>query len=123
MPEAAAHFVILVTVSSPEEGDRIADALVGERLAACVNRLDGVTSVYRWKGAVERATESLLVIKTRRDLVDVLAARVRALHSYSVPEVVALPIVAGSPDYLRWISAETGPASPAPGEAPAPRAP
>lgn len=78
-----------------------------ERLAACVNRLAGVASVYRWKGKVERANEVLLVIKTSRRNLGRLIARVRALHSYTVPEVIALPIVAGNPDYLTWIGTET----------------
>lgn len=106
------HVVLLVTASGPAEGEAIAEALVGERLAACVNRLDGVRSVYRWQGAVERAGESLLIVKTRRDLVEAVTARVRALHSYTVPEVIALPVVAGNPDYLAWLTAESGPASP-----------
>lgn len=111
--------VVFVTVSSPGEGGKIADALVDERLAACVNRVDGIHSTYRWQGAVERAAESLLIIKTRRDLVEAVAARVRALHSYTVPEVIALPVEAGNPAYLAWVSAESGP----PPALPAPRSP
>ena len=77
-----------------------------ERLAACVNRLP-VESVYRWQGAVEEAAEVLLIVKTRRPLLDLLAARVRELHSYDVPELIVLPLVAGWPPYLAWIAAET----------------
>lgn len=99
--------VVLITASSPDEGARIAGALVDERLAACVNRLDGISSVYWWKGKVEHEQETLLIAKTRGELVERLIARVKELHSYSVPEVIALPIEAGNPDYLNWIAEET----------------
>lgn len=95
--------VVYVTVGSPEEGMRVARALVEERLAACVNRVHPVQSVYRWEGRVEESEEELLIIKTGRELFERLKKRVRELHSYSVPEVIALPIVAGSEDYLRWL--------------------
>jgi periplasmic divalent cation tolerance protein len=100
MPE---FIVVLVTVGSNTEGDRVARALVEERLAACVNRIPAVQSVYRWQGKVEQSAEELLVIKTRADLFAALEKRVRELHSYSVPEVIALPIVSGSETYLRWL--------------------
>jgi periplasmic divalent cation tolerance protein len=100
--------VVLMTASDRDEAERIATALVEERLAACVNVLGPVRSTYRWKGAVERADEVLLIGKTRRALVARLAARVRALHSYDVPEVIALPITAGSAPYLSWLATETG---------------
>jgi periplasmic divalent cation tolerance protein len=96
-----------VTTSSPEEGRKIADALVEERLAACVNVVDNIHSTYRWQGKVEKADESLLVIKTRKDLAESVIARVRQLHSYSVPEIIFLPIIGGSPDYLTWIREST----------------
>jgi len=96
-----------VTASSPEEGRKIADALVEERLAACVNVVDNIHSTYRWQGKVEKADESLLVIKTRKDLAESVIARVRQLHSYSVPEIIFLPIIGGSPDYLTWIREST----------------
>lgn len=98
-----AHVVVFVTASSVEEADRIGQALVHERLAACANLVPAITSSYWWRGRVERAGEALLILKTRQDLVDALSARVRALHSYTVPEVIAFPIVAGNPDYLHWI--------------------
>ncbi|HEX9444708.1 MAG TPA: divalent-cation tolerance protein CutA [Candidatus Binatia bacterium] len=98
--------VVLVTVGSAEEGERIADALVEERLAACVNRLGPVRSTYRWQGKIERGGEDLLVIKSRRDLFERLQQRVRELHSYSTPEIVALPILAASESYLRWLEDE-----------------
>jgi len=95
--------VVLVTVGSVAEGERLSRALVEERLAACVNRIPAVQSVYRWQGKVEQSAEELLVIKTRADLFAALEKRVRELHSYSVPEVIALPIVSGSENYLRWL--------------------
>jgi periplasmic divalent cation tolerance protein len=100
------YIVVLVTVSSPEEGDRIARALVEERLAACVNQAKAIQSTYRWQGRIERSEEELLIIKSRRDLFDRLKQRVEQLHSYSAPEVIALPILAGSESYLRWLEEE-----------------
>jgi periplasmic divalent cation tolerance protein len=96
--------VAFVTVGSAEEGERIARALVEEQLAACVNRIAAVRSIYRWQGKVEESDEDLLVIKTRRDLFDRLKERVAALHSYEVAEVIALPIVAGNENYLKWLA-------------------
>lgn len=99
--------VVLVTVPDAAAGVTIAEALVDERLAACVNRIDGIHSTYRWQGTVERGVESLLIIKTRASLVPAVVARVRALHVYTVPEVIALPIEDGNPAYLSWLDAET----------------
>ena len=104
--------VILCTAGSRAEAERLADALVGERLAACVNLIGPITSVYRWRGAVERAEEILLVVKTRRMRAGAVAKRIRALHSYEVPEVIVLPIAGGAADYLAWIAAATGAAKP-----------
>ncbi len=95
--------VVFVTAGSTAEGERLARALVEERLAACVNRIAAVQSVYRWEGKVEESTEELLVIKTRADRFAALEKRVRELHSYSVPEVIALPIMNGSEAYLKWL--------------------
>lgn len=105
----AQHVAVFIVVSIPDEGERIANALVEERLAACVNRVDNVRSVFRWQGKVEHETESMLVAKTRRALVERLTARVKELHGYTVPEVIAVPILDGNADYLEWISAETEP--------------
>jgi periplasmic divalent cation tolerance protein len=104
---AAAAVVVLSTAGSRAEADRIAAALVDERLAACVNVVGPLTSIYRWRGAVERAEEVLLVVKTRRTLVARVAARIRALHSYELPEAIALAIEGGSAPYLAWIAGET----------------
>ena len=97
--------VVLVTCGSPEEGRKVARALVERRLAACVNVVAGVESVYRWKGAVEEASECLLLAKTTRVQFEPLQSAVRELHSYELPEVVALPIVDGLDSYLSWIAA------------------
>jgi len=87
--------------------ERLAEALVGERLAACVNVLPGLRSIYRWRGTVERADEVLLLIKTTRERLDALAARVQALHPYELPELLAVEAAGGLPDYLAWVAAET----------------
>lgn len=99
--------VVYVTAGSPAEAERLARVLVDERLAACVNRIAPVQSVYRWEGKVEQSEEQLLIIKTQRSLFAVLEKRVRELHSYAVPEIVALPIIDGSQDYLRWLGDQT----------------
>jgi periplasmic divalent cation tolerance protein len=97
-------FVVLVTCSTPAEARRIGRAVVGARLAACVNILPGaVESIYRWKGRVESARERLLLIKTSRKCLAKLRQVVEHMHSYDVPEFIALPIAAGSPAYLAWI--------------------
>ncbi|HET6781526.1 MAG TPA: divalent-cation tolerance protein CutA [bacterium] len=101
------HVVVLVTASTAEEAARIGRVLVEERLAACANLISSIASTYWWKGKIEEGGEALLVIKTRQDLVERLTVRVRAMHSYTVPEVIALPILGGNPDYLRWIEDST----------------
>ncbi len=101
--------VVLSTAGSRAEAERIATTLVEERLAACVNLVAPLTSIYRWQGKVERASEVLLVIKSRRALTTRLIARLRALHSYDVPEAIVLPITAGARPYLSWLLAETAP--------------
>lgn len=105
--ETAAEVVVLVTVPSREEGERIAEAVVTERLAACVNVVGPIRSIYRWQGALCRDDEHLLLIKSAGDRYAALQARLLALHPYETPEVVALPIVAGSEKYLRWLRDET----------------
>ena len=104
------QFVIVLT-TLPVEGDveKLASQLVEERLAACVNILPAMRSVYRWKNAVERADERQLVIKTTRARVTALESRLRAIHPYDVPEFVVLPIDSGSSDYLSWLTDSTKP--------------
>ena len=98
--------VVLSTAASPEEAERIARHLLELRLAACVNLLPGVRSIYRWKGAVEESLEIMMVIKSSRDLFELLEAAIKSVHSYQVPEVIALPIVVGSEAYMNWLQAE-----------------
>ena len=101
--------VVLSTADSEEQARKLARALVEKNLAACVNILPGARSIYRWRGQIEEASEWLLVIKSRRDLFRALEAELHRLHSYEVPECIALPVVDGSADYLAWIeSALTG---------------
>ena len=97
------QLVVLMTAGSREEAEKIADTLVKEMLAACVNLLPGVTSVYRWEGQVQRDQEWLLIAKSTREALDDLVRRVQALHSYDLPEIIALPVVGGSEAYLRWV--------------------
>jgi periplasmic divalent cation tolerance protein len=99
--------IVLITAGSVQDAEYLAETLVRERLAACVNVLPGVVSIYRWQGAVQRDSEALMVVKTQRPLLAQLIGRVQALHSYDVPEIVALPIVAGSEPYLRWLKEAT----------------
>jgi uncharacterized protein involved in tolerance to divalent cations/ADP-ribose pyrophosphatase YjhB (NUDIX family) len=106
MPE---FIVVYVTAGSADEADRLARSLVDERLAACVNRIKSVQSVYRWQGKVEQSEEELLIIKTSRDRFAALEKRVRELHSYSVPEVIALPVIEGSGNYLKWLKEQVTP--------------
>jgi periplasmic divalent cation tolerance protein len=100
------QIVVLMTAGSQEEAERIANTLVADMLAACVNVVPGVTSIYRWEGKVQRDQEWLLVAKSRHDVLDLLVRRVQGLHSYDVPEVIALPLVGGSEAYLGWIDRE-----------------
>jgi periplasmic divalent cation tolerance protein len=98
------NIVVLCTCSSEEEAERLARELVGGRLAACVSVLPKARSFYRWKGQIEDAAECVLLIKSSRPLFDRLRAAIERLHSYEVPEVIALPIVEGAPNYLSWIA-------------------
>jgi len=100
------RIVVLITAGSVEEGKKIASALVGEGLAACVNIVPQVNSIYRWAGEVREDQEVLLIAKSRKEIFERLAKRVKELHSYDVPEVIALPIAVGDEDYLAWIDKE-----------------
>jgi periplasmic divalent cation tolerance protein len=99
------HLVVLSTVAKAEDAERIGRALVEGGLAACVNVVPGVTSIYRWKGKLEKEEERLLVIKTRADRFEALREALVALHPYEVPEVLALPVAGGHAPYLEWLDA------------------
>src|SRR5262245_44624277 len=103
----ANELVVFITVPDRGQADRIADAVVGERLAACVNIVGPIQSVYRWEGKIARDEELLLVVKTTRARYAALEARVLSIHPYQTPEVIALPIERGAAAYLRWIDTET----------------
>jgi periplasmic divalent cation tolerance protein len=102
--------VVFSTCGSADEAEQLARRLVEKHLAACVNVISPVRSFYRWKGAVEDSTEWLLMIKSSRPLFAALRAVLEAAHSYEVPEVIAVPVVEGSPNYLSWIEQELLPA-------------
>jgi periplasmic divalent cation tolerance protein len=99
--------VCFCTCPDAASAERLAEALVAERLAACVNVLPGVRSVYRWQGALERADEVLLLVKTTRGRLDALVARLPALHPYELPELVAVEAAGGLPAYLDWVADAT----------------
>lgn len=107
MSRAEVHAVLVTVPSAEAEG--LARALVDERLAACVNLIPGIRSFYRWQGQVQDDDEVLLVIKTGSDRCEALAERVRELHPYDLPEVLALPAVGGSRAYLDWVRTESRP--------------
>ena len=107
--EPVALQVVFVTAPDAEVGARLARALVEERLAACVNVVPGVRSIYRWSGAVQEDDEVLLVIKTREDRVVALSRRVHELHPYELPELIAVGVLGGSERYLAWLREEAAP--------------
>ncbi len=106
MSDASQFVMVTTTAGSREEGEALAQALVGERLAACVQLLP-ITSYFTWKSQVQRDDEVLLLVKTRRSLYSRAEERIRSLHSYDTPEVIATPIVDGSSAYLSWIDEVT----------------
>ena len=97
------HVVVFVTAKDKPEAQRIARGLLNDKLIACANIIDGVQSLFWWQGRIDDAAETLLVLKTKQSLFKKVAARVKALHSYETPEVIALPVVDGHTDYLKWI--------------------
>jgi periplasmic divalent cation tolerance protein len=99
--------LVLITTPSAKTSQQIAEALVSRKLAACVNILPGIRSLYTWKGTVQQDNEHLLIVKSRLQLFDALQAVVREIHPYEVPEIIALPVVVGSQSYLDWWQAET----------------
>jgi periplasmic divalent cation tolerance protein len=115
MTAAARDFrMVFVMAANEDEAHRIAQALVAERLAACVNITGPVRSIYRWRGEIENASEYMLVIKTSKRHFSKLERRVRELHSYEVPEIVAVTLVEASKPYVAWLAESTGPAAPSP---------
>jgi periplasmic divalent cation tolerance protein len=106
------HVVALSTVAKSEDAQRLARALVEQRLAACVNVIPGLTSVYRWKDKIESDAEHLLVIKTRRERVDALKRALVSLHPYELPELIVLPIEGGHLPYLAWVDENVAGAEP-----------
>ncbi len=103
MVEEQSKIVILITTGSEEEAHRIADQLLNQRKAACVNIMPKVDSLFWWQGKLDSAQESLLVIKTKTSKLKEITELVKKVHSYEVPEVIALPIVGGNEDYLKWL--------------------
>ncbi len=103
MSSLGCHVVILVTVPDFDTGVKIGRALVESRLVACVNIVRDVKSIFFWEGKVDEAVEALLIIKSRLDMLDKIIEKIRQLHPYQVPEIIAIPIVYGFEKYLRWI--------------------
>ena len=101
------EIVIFITAPNEDEAATIARSLIDARLAACVNIVKNIRSVYTWQGNVEDDSEVLMIVKTRKDRFNALSAKVRELHSYDVPEVIALPVIDGSEEYLKWIQEST----------------
>ncbi len=101
------YIIVFIMVKSDKEGEKIASALLKEKLAACVNMISGAKSFFRWKGQISTEDEVLLIAKTKDVLFESLKKRVLELHSYEVPEIIATAILAGSEKYLDWIKKET----------------
>lgn len=101
------HAVLLITTATPEEAHKIANGLLEKKKAACVNIVDNIHSHFWWQGKIDSARENLLIVKTRASLIPEVVRLVKELHSYSVPEVIALPVIGGNPDYLKWIDEST----------------
>ena len=102
------NIVVLITASNEDEAAKISRALVEARLAGCVNIIKGVRSIYHWQGKMEDESEVLMVAKTQRHLFSSLSRKVKELHTYTVPEILALQIVEGSAEYLNWLQEVTG---------------
>jgi periplasmic divalent cation tolerance protein len=101
--------VILITTSQDEESQLIARVLLEQKVAACVSIIPQVSSLFWWQKSIEQESESLLVVKTRIELVDEIIRLVKEVHSYDVPEIIAIPIIGGNPDYLEWVDGEVAP--------------
>lgn len=101
-------FVVFITAKDKEEAQKIADSLIIKKLAACVNIIDKIESKFWWEGKVDSSLEVLLIVKTKESLFEKLRAEVRSMHSYEVPEIIAMPIVAIDKDYEKWLKDVTG---------------
>jgi len=101
-----AYVVIFITTGTDEEAHKIADGLINQKKVACINIVPRVSSFFRWQGKPDSAQESLLIVKTKASLLNEIITLVKELHSYDVPEIIALPIVGGNQDYLEWIGKE-----------------
>ncbi len=99
--------IVYITTSNAEEARSIAKAVVEERLAACANIIDNISSIYWWKGRIEEDSEALLLLKTPRAKVEALIARVKELHSYELPDITVIPLEGGLEEYLMWVKEET----------------
>ncbi len=102
------EIVVFITASNEDEAARIAKAVIEAKLAGCVNIIKNIRSIYSWQGKVEDETEVLMIVKTQKSLFDSLMKKVKELHSYTIPEIIAIPIVEGSEDYLKWLREVTG---------------
>jgi periplasmic divalent cation tolerance protein len=100
------YIQVITAIGKREDAEEIANAMVEKRLAACVQIVGPIVSTYWWKGTIERAEEWLCIIKSKKELYDVLEKSIKEIHSYETPEIFALSIVAGSGDYLKWLSRE-----------------
>lgn len=101
------NIVVFITAPDEDTAAKIANAVVGERLCACVNIVRGIRSIYRWQGKIEDESEVLMMAKTTGDKFEALRSRVKEMHPYSVPEIIALPIASGHGPYLDWLASET----------------
>ena len=101
------YTIVFITASKSKEAEKIAKSLLESKLAACINIIPKVKSYFWWEGKIDRADELLLIVKTRKPLLDKLIKKVKSLHSYTVPEIVAFPIICGNKDYLKWINDST----------------
>lgn len=98
------YIIVLVTCAQKKEAQRIAEALVEKRLAACVNIIDKISSIFYWQGKIDSAKELLLVVKTKKTKLPKIIKLVKSLHSYNVPEIIAVPVISGDKNYLKWIN-------------------
>ena len=101
--------IVLSTIDDVQKAQELATTLVNRKLAACVNIIPSVWSVYHWQGTVEKAVENLLIVKTSKGRLEELVEELRELHPYDLPEIIALPVETGLPEYLRWVETETTP--------------